>query len=82
MVLVGVLVSAYVTEIIGIHAIFGAFMFGAVMPRAGAAALTREILERLEQVSVLLLLPVFFVVTGLQVDVGGVGVGGLLAAAC
>ena len=53
-VLIGVLVSAYITEIIGIHAIFGAFIFGAVMPRQGAAEMTREILERLEQVSVLL----------------------------
>ena len=70
-VLIGVLVSAYVTEIIGIHAIFGAFIFGAVMPRQGAADMTREILERLEQVSVLLLLPLFFVVTGLATNVGG-----------
>ncbi|HEY5115875.1 MAG TPA: cation:proton antiporter, partial [Nakamurella sp.] len=36
-VLIGVLVSAYITEIIGIHAIFGAFIFGAIMPRQGAA---------------------------------------------
>ena len=72
MVLIGVLVSAYITEIIGIHAIFGAFIFGAVMPRQGAAEMTREILERLEQVSVLLLLPLFFVVTGLNTNVGGI----------
>ena len=39
-VLIGVLVSAYITEIIGIHAIFGAFIFGAVMPRQGAAEMT------------------------------------------
>jgi Kef-type K+ transport system membrane component KefB len=70
-VLIGVLASAFVTEVIGIHAIFGAFVFGAVMPRQGAADLTREILERLEQVSVLLLLPLFFVVTGLSVNIGG-----------
>ena len=50
----GVLVSACVTELIGIHAIFGAFLFGAVMPREGAAALrTRRSLPWLEQVSVL-----------------------------
>ncbi len=76
-VLAGLLASAWVTEIIGVHAIFGAFLFGAVMPRRGAAAMTREILERLEQVSLLLLLPVFFVVAGLQVDIGGIGVGGI-----
>ena len=39
-VLIGVLVSAFVTEMIGIHAIFGAFVFGAVMPRQDAADLT------------------------------------------
>jgi Kef-type K+ transport system membrane component KefB len=76
-VLIGVLVSAYVTEIIGIHAIFGAFIFGAVMPRQGAADMTREILERLEQVSVLLLLPLFFVVTGLNTNIGGITGSGL-----
>lgn len=76
-VLIGVLVSAYITDIIGIHAIFGAFIFGAVMPRQGAADLTREILERLEQVSVLLLLPLFFVVTGLSTNVGGITGSGL-----
>jgi Kef-type K+ transport system membrane component KefB len=77
LVLVGVLVSAWVTEEIGIHFIFGAFVFGVVMPRAGAAQLTHEITEHIEQLSVLLLLPVFFVVTGLGVDVGGVGLTGL-----
>ncbi|GAA2714078.1 cation:proton antiporter [Actinoplanes palleronii] len=67
-ILAGLLISCYLTEIMGLHAIFGAFVFGAVMPRAGGEALRHEILERLEQVSVLLLLPVFFVVAGLQVD--------------
>jgi hypothetical protein len=71
-------VSCYLTEIMGLHAIFGAFVFGAVMPRAGGEALRHEILERLEQVSVLLLLPVFFVVAGLQVDLSTVGGGALL----
>lgn len=87
-VLVGILVSSVVTDKIGIHAIFGAFLFGAVMPRQGAEQLSREILERVEQVTVLLLLPVFFVVTGLNVDVTGLGREGfvellaVLAVAC
>lgn len=76
-VLVGILASAWVTEEIGIHFIFGAFVFGVVMPRTGAAALTHEITDRLEQVSVLLLLPVFFVVTGFGVDVGALDLAGL-----
>ena len=64
LVLVGVLASSFVAEEIGIHFIFGAFVFGVCMPRKGAAQMTHEITDRLEQVSVLLLLPVFFVVTG------------------
>jgi Kef-type K+ transport system membrane component KefB len=67
-ILVGLLLSCFVTEWLGLHAIFGAFVFGMVMPRAGGEALRHEILERLEQVSVLLLLPVFFVAAGLRVD--------------
>lgn len=87
-VLVGVLVSSYITDHIGIHAIFGAFLFGAIMPRQGAAKLSHEILERIEQVTVLLLLPVFFIATGLNVDVRGLGatgfveLGAVLVVAC
>jgi Kef-type K+ transport system membrane component KefB len=76
-VLAGLFLSAWVTDLIGVHAIFGAFLFGAIMPRRDAAALSREILERLEQVSLLLLLPVFFVVAGLQVDIGAIGLSGI-----
>jgi Kef-type K+ transport system membrane component KefB len=75
-VLVGVLLSAYATELIGVHAIFGAFLFGAVMPRTDPR-LSRDVLERLEQISMLMLLPVFFVVAGQQVDVRGLGLAGL-----
>src|SRR4051794_1595979 len=67
--LIGLIFSAWITDRIGIHFIFGAFVFGVVVPREGTAALFHEILERLEQVSVLLLLPIFFIVTGLAVDV-------------
>jgi Kef-type K+ transport system membrane component KefB len=68
LVVVGVFASACATQVIGIHEIFGAFMFGAVMPRAGAEAWRREILDRLHQLSVVVLLPVFFVVAGFGVD--------------
>ncbi|MGH3670226.1 MAG: cation:proton antiporter [Pseudonocardiaceae bacterium] len=76
-VLVGALLSAYATEAIGVHTIFGAFLFGVVMPRRGAAALIRDILAQVEHLVVLLLLPVFFVVAGLQVDLTGLGLDGL-----
>ena len=76
-VLAGVLVSSFLTSEIGIHAIFGAFFFGAIFPREGAHQMFQEILERLEQITVILLLPVFFVVTGLLVDITGLGLDGL-----
>lgn len=75
--LAGLLLSAYATEKIGIHFIFGAFLFGAAVPREGSAPMFAEILERLEQVSVLLLLPLFFVTTGFTVDLRGTGRSGL-----
>jgi Kef-type K+ transport system membrane component KefB len=79
-VLVGLLLSCLATEWMGLHAIFGAFVFGAVMPRVRASAdtLRVEILERLEQVSVLLLLPAFFVLSGLRVDLSTMGGAGLV----
>jgi Kef-type K+ transport system membrane component KefB len=77
-VLVLLLVSAWVTEKIEVHALFGAFLLGTAMPRRGAEGLTREILEKVETVSLTLLLPVFFVVTGLRVDIGAVGPTGLV----
>ncbi|MDD4866004.1 MAG: cation:proton antiporter, partial [Mycobacterium sp.] len=67
-ILVGLLLSAFITERIGIHEIFGAFLFGAIMPHKGAQALRRDIIERLEQLSVLLLLPIFFVTVGFGVN--------------
>jgi Kef-type K+ transport system membrane component KefB len=79
-VLVGLLLSCLATEWLGLHAIFGAFLFGAIMPRVHrpAETLRVEILERLEQVSVLLLLPAFFVLSGLRVDLSTLGGTGLL----
>jgi Kef-type K+ transport system membrane component KefB len=70
-IVVGFLLCAFITSKIGIHHIFGAFVFGAIMPREGTHHLFHEIVERLENVSVLLLLPVFFVATGLNVSFDG-----------
>ncbi|HWE39967.1 MAG TPA: cation:proton antiporter, partial [Isosphaeraceae bacterium] len=66
LVLVGVLLSALTTEKIGIHAIFGAFVFGAVMPKGSGMA--RELTEKIEDFTVVVLLPVFFAVTGLRTN--------------
>jgi Kef-type K+ transport system membrane component KefB len=60
--------SALVTDVIGIHALFGAFLAGVVMPRRGEF---REILkERLEHFSSIFLLPLFFAFTGLRTQLG------------
>jgi len=66
--LVLLLGSALATEAIGIHALFGAFLAGLVMPRA--AKLRRSLTERLEEVSGVFLLPVFFAFTGLRTQIG------------
>ncbi|MFJ3671276.1 cation:proton antiporter [Streptomyces sp. NPDC090106] len=73
----GVFASAFVTSHIGIHAIFGAFMFGLVMPRRHDSLLGRVALPPLESVG-RLLLPVFFVVTGLSVDLTTLTAGGVV----
>ncbi|MEV6009400.1 cation:proton antiporter [Streptomyces sp. NPDC051976] len=66
----GVFLSAYATTWIGIHSIFGAFLFGFVMPREPAVQLVEHLRKPLDHVS-LVLLPVFFIVTGLGVDING-----------
>jgi Kef-type K+ transport system membrane component KefB len=64
----GVLLSAWVTEIIGIAVIFGGFVMGMVMPRN--AGLTEDVTRRVEDFVVTLLLPMFFAYTGLQLNLG------------
>ena len=64
-----VLFSAWCTETAGVHALFGAFVLGALIPTDGALA--RCVEPRLQDAVSVLLLPTFFVVTGLRTDVGG-----------
>ncbi|WP_264520275.1 cation:proton antiporter [Flavobacterium sp. N1994] len=66
--LLTLIVSAYVSEIIGIHALFGAFLMGAIMP--DIAKFRNVFIEKVEDVSVILLLPLFFVFTGLRTEIG------------
>lgn len=66
--LLTLIVSAYATEVIGIHALFGAFMAGAIMP--DNAKFRSIFIEKVEDVSVILLLPLFFVFTGLRTQIG------------
>ena len=62
--LVGLLVSALITEAIGIHALFGAFLLGALIPHDSKVA--REVFGKLEDLVKVLLLPAFFAFTGMR----------------
>ena len=65
------LASAWATERIGVHVLFGAFLFGVIIPKTGG--LNEVLMERLEDVVVVLLLPVFFAYSGLRTQVGLLG---------
>jgi Kef-type K+ transport system membrane component KefB len=66
--LLGLLAAALVSEMIGIHALFGAFAFGAVVPREGPVV--RTLVQKVEDVVVILFLPTFFAFTGLRTELG------------
>jgi Kef-type K+ transport system membrane component KefB/nucleotide-binding universal stress UspA family protein len=63
-----VLLSAAATEAIGIHALFGAFLMGAIMPKG--TGFVRALSEKLEDYTVAFLLPIFFAYTGLRTQIG------------
>lgn len=70
-VLVALLLSAVATESIGIHALFGSFLLGALLPHDGR--LPEQIRTRLEDVVVVLFLPSFFAFTGMRTEIGLLG---------
>ncbi|HLL91265.1 MAG TPA: cation:proton antiporter, partial [Tepidisphaeraceae bacterium] len=63
-----VLASAWTTERIGIHALFGAFLMGAIMPKG--TRFVRHLSEKLEDFTVVFLLPIFFANAGLKAKIG------------
>jgi Kef-type K+ transport system membrane component KefB len=65
--LIGALGCAAITEWLHLHAVFGAFVFGLCLPRDDA--LLAGLIERLEHVAVIALMPVFFALTGLSTSV-------------
>ncbi|MCC7154490.1 MAG: cation:proton antiporter [Bryobacterales bacterium] len=67
-VLILLLASVWATESLGFHALFGAFLAGVVMPKGGR--LEAGLKERVESVTLGLLLPLFFAYTGLRTSVG------------
>ena len=62
------IISAYATEVIGIHALFGAFMAGVIMP--DNSKFRNIFIEKVEDISLIVLLPLFFVFTGLRTEIG------------
>jgi Kef-type K+ transport system membrane component KefB len=62
------ILSACTAEIIGIHALFGAFLVGTLMPET--PQFRRIFIEKVEDVALVLLLPLFFVFTGLRTQIG------------
>jgi Kef-type K+ transport system membrane component KefB len=69
------LTSSYCTELIGIHALFGAFLAGIVIPKNDA--MQKKIIDRISDVSLVMLLPLFFVYTGLRTQAGLLNTGAL-----
>ena len=67
-ILILLLASSFTTELIGIHALFGAFIFGAVVPKRDRFA--QLIADKLEDLVVVLLLPLFFAYSGLRTQIG------------
>ena len=63
-----VLAAAFCTQLLGIHALFGAFVAGLVMPNTGG--FRGKLGVRLENISSVLLLPVFFASSGLRTEIG------------
>ncbi len=64
----GVVASALITELIGIHLIFGAFLLGAVIPKN--EGLVRELAVKTEDFVLIFLLPIFFAISGLKTQIG------------
>ena len=62
------IISAYTTQLLGIHALFGAFLAGVIMPPL--PKFRKLMIDKVEDISVSLLLPLFFVYTGLKTEIG------------
>ncbi|MGH9122653.1 MAG: cation:proton antiporter, partial [Acidimicrobiales bacterium] len=69
---VGLFTASFLTERMGVHQMFGAFLFGCAMPRSATTKPARDTVDALKQLG-LLFLPVFFVVTGFSVQVTSLG---------
>ena len=78
-ILIGAFACAALTEWLGLHAVFGAFLFGACLPRDDR--LLRALIERVEYVAIVVLMPIFFALAGLSTTreaFVGAGLGAML----
>lgn len=67
-VLIGMFISAWLVHYIGFHSMLGSFTFGLVFPRGYGTPFLYTILHKVEPFATLVLLPLFFMVTGLSID--------------
>jgi Kef-type K+ transport system membrane component KefB len=68
--------GAWFTDLAGLHAVFGAFVIGAAMPRG---VVTDDLIQRIQPLTVGLLLPLFFTFSGLNTQIGLLNTGWLWA---
>jgi K+:H+ antiporter len=66
--MIGLLIASLTTEAIGIHALFGAFLFGAVIPHDSRFA--QVLTTNLQSIVTVLLLPAFFALAGMRTQIG------------
>jgi Kef-type K+ transport system membrane component KefB len=66
-ILIGAFSCGYVTDLLGVHSVFGAFLFGLCLPRDDR--LLASLVERIEYVAVIVLMPIFFALAGLSTTV-------------
>ncbi|MET8868062.1 cation:proton antiporter [Nonomuraea sp. NPDC004580] len=74
-VLAGLLLSAAFTDWLGLHYIFGAFLFGVLLSTSGGDEVRACVIRRVEPLCGTLLLPVYFVMAGLTIDLSGLSAG-------
>ncbi|KAJ1679663.1 K(+)/H(+) antiporter, partial [Spiromyces aspiralis] len=61
-----IFISAWFTDVIGIHAIFGGFLIGIIVPHSGGFAI--KIIEKIEDLVVIFFLPIYFALSGLKTN--------------
>lgn len=76
LIFVGLFLSAAITEWLGMHLVFGAFLFGAILPGKDDRSVRRQV-DEVDRLCRNFLLPVFFVLAAIDVDLSGLGTAGL-----